>query len=156
MQKSRTEGGRIAIEIGQALGGDAWHGPSLNRLLEGVTAEDAAKRPIPSAHNIWELVLHMTSWANIARRRLMGGRPEPEEGEDWPIPGSVSEKDWESARNALSESHDRLRDVVARLSDEELAATVPKGERSVSNMLHGVTQHDAYHGGQIALLKKAL
>jgi len=156
MRKSRTEGERIAIEIGEALDGDAWHGPSLDKLLEGVTAEHAAHRPIPSAHNIWELVLHITSWANITRRRLTGGKVEPRKGENWPRPGRISERHWESARVALAESHERLRNVVATLSDEELAAKVPKGKRSVSNMLHGLTQHDAYHGGQIALLKKAL
>ncbi len=153
---SKTEGERIAIEIGQALAGDAWHGPSLDKLLEGVTAEDAAQRPIPSAHNIWELVLHITSWANITRRRLTGGRVEPRKGENWPRPGTISERNWKSARVALAESHARLREVVAGLSDEELVSKVPKGNRSVSNMLHGLTQHDAYHGGQIALLKKTL
>jgi uncharacterized damage-inducible protein DinB len=156
MRKSRTEGERIAIEIGQALAGDAWHGPSLNKLLEGVTAEDAAQRPILSAHNIWELVLHITSWANITRRRLTGGRVEPKRGENWPRPGTLSEKNWKSARAALAESHERLRELVAGLSEEELFARVPKSNRSVSNMLHGLTQHDAYHGGQISLLKKAL
>ena len=154
--RAKTEGERIAIEIGQALAGDAWHGPSLNKLLEGVTAEDAAQRPIPSAHNIWELVVHITAWSNIVRRRLTGGKVEPKRGENWPRPGNFSEKNWKSARAKLAESHERLREVVAGLSDEQLAAKVPKGRRSVSNMLHGLTQHDAYHGGQIALLKKSL
>jgi uncharacterized damage-inducible protein DinB len=153
---TKTEGERIAIEIGQAIAGDAWHGPSLNELLDGVTSGDAIQRPIPSAHNVWEIVLHITSWANITRRRLTGGRVEPEEGEDWPLPGSTSETEWSAARSALSESHERLREVVAGLSDEELTRSVPKGERSVSNMLHGATQHAAYHGGQIAILKKAI
>jgi uncharacterized damage-inducible protein DinB len=152
----KTEGERIAMEIGQAVTGDAWHGPSLNELLDGVTSEDAIQRPIPSAHNIWELVLHITSWANITRRRLTGGQVEPEEGEDWPLPGPISGTGWDAARSALAESHERLREVVAGLSDEELARNVPKGERSVSNMLHGATQHAAYHGGQIAILKKAI
>ena len=144
------------MEIGQAIAGDAWHGPSLNELLDGITSEDAIKRPIPSAHNIWELVLHITSWANITRRRLTGGRVEPEEGEDWPVPNIVSETTWAAARSALTESHDRLREVVAGLSDGELTRNVPLGERSISNMLHGATQHAAYHGGQIAILKKAI
>ena len=154
--RAQTEGERIAIEIDNALAGDAWHGPSLNELLQDVTYEDAARRPIPSAHNICELALHITSWANIARRRLTGGSVEPEEGEDWPIPGAISETTWTAARLALAESHNRLREVVAGLSDEDLARNVPKGERSVANMLHGVTQHDAYHGGQIAILKRAI
>lgn len=154
--QTKTEGERIAVEIDNALTGDAWHGPSLNELLDGVTWEDATKRPIPSAHNIWELVLHITSWAIIARRRLTGGRVEPEEGEDWPTPGEISEIAWAAARTSLVESHQRLSEVVAGLSDEELTRKVPQGERSVANMLHGVTQHDAYHGGQIGILKKAI
>jgi len=50
----------------------------------------------------------------------------------------------------------RVCEVVAGLSDEELTRNVPQGKRSVANMLHGVTQHDAYHGGQIAILKKGI
>lgn len=153
---AKTEGECIAIEIGNALSGDAWHGPSLNELLDGVTSEDAIQRPIASAHNIWELLLHITSWANIARHRLTGGRVEPEEGEDWPVPGVISETSWGAARSALAESHERLREVVAGLSHDELTRNVPQGARSVANMLHGVTQHDAYHGGQIAILKKGI
>jgi uncharacterized damage-inducible protein DinB len=121
-----------------------------------VTSNEAIERPIPSAHNIWELVLHITSWANIAHRRLTGGKVEPEDGEDWPVPGAISETTWAAVRAALVESHERLRDVAARLSDDELARNVPQGARSVANMLHGVTQHDAYHGGQIGILKKAI
>jgi uncharacterized damage-inducible protein DinB len=154
--RTRTEGERIAEEIGRALAGDAWHGPSLNELLDGVTSEDAIQRPIPSAHNIWELVLHITSWANIARRRITGGQVEPSQGEDWPRPGPISEERWAAARSAMAESHERLREIVAGMSDEDLARNAPQSERSVAAMLHGVAQHDAYHGGQIGILKKAI
>jgi uncharacterized damage-inducible protein DinB len=156
MHVTRTEGERIADEIGRALQGDAWHGPSLNELLEGITSEDAIQRPIPAAHNIWELVLHITSWANIARRRITGGQVEPAEGEDWPRAGPISENRWATARSALVESHERLREIVSGLSDEELSRNAPQSQRTTAAMLHGVTQHAAYHGGQIALLKKAI
>jgi uncharacterized damage-inducible protein DinB len=154
--RARTQGERIAEEIGRALIADAWHGPALNELLVGVTAEDAIQRPIAAAHNIWELVLHITSWSNIARRRITGGQVEPSEGEDWPRPGPISENRWADARAALAESHERLREIVAGMSDDELARNAPRSERSVAAMLYGVTQHAAYHGGQIAILKKAL
>jgi uncharacterized damage-inducible protein DinB len=154
--RARTHGERIADEIGRALLGDAWHGPALNELLAGVTAEDAIQRPIPAAHNIWELVLHITSWANIARRRITGGQVEPSEGEDWPRPGPISENRWAAARAALAESHERLREIVAGMSDDDLMQNAPQSERTVAGMLHGVPQHAAYHGGQIGILKKAL
>lgn len=156
MTPPRNEAERIADEIGQALNGDAWHGPSLKELLDGLTFEEANQRPIPTAHNIWELVLHIASWANITRRRLTGGQIEPYEGEDWPHPEPVSEEGWAATCAALAESHERLRELVSSLSDADLARKVPQGERSVANMLHGLAQHDAYHGGQIAIIKKAL
>ena len=155
-EPGKTEGERIADEIGRSLLGDAWHGPSLNELLDGVTPEEAFQRPIPPAHNIWELVLHITSWANIARRRITGGQVEPYEGEDWPLTGPVSEEKWTAARTALAESHERLGEIVAGMSDEQLARNAPQSHRSIAAMLHGVTQHAAYHGGQIAILKKSI
>jgi len=149
-------GEQIAVVLHQALNGDAWHGPSLREILDGVTMEQAMQRPIPAAHNIWEIVLHITSWANIARRRITGGQAEPFENEDWPPTGPFSEENWTKARDALFESHERLIEVVAGLSAADVAKNVPQGKRTIANMLHGLAQHDAYHGGQISLLKKAV
>jgi len=149
-----TQGELIADEIRRALTGEAWHGPSLRELLEGLSAEEAMQRPIPTAHNIWELVLHMTSWSNIALRRITGGQVEPYEGEDWSIASGFSEDHWAAIRAALTESHERLCEVVAGLGDQQLMENAPKSDNSVAVMLHGVAQHDAYHGGQISLLKK--
>ena len=45
--------------------------------------------PIPGAHTIWEIVLHLTAWTREVDRRVLGGEPRfPEEG-DWPAhPGT--------------------------------------------------------------------
>ncbi|MBA3342189.1 MAG: DinB family protein [Gemmatimonadaceae bacterium] len=149
-----TQAEMIADELRRALLGEAWHGPSLYELLEGVTADQAVQRPIAAAHNIWELVLHITSWANIALRRIAGGQVEPFGGEDWPVPGGASAEQWAAIRAELTASHERLRKVVLGLTDQRLATSAPQSSRSVAAMLHGVVQHAAYHGGQIALLKK--
>ena len=149
-----TYGEQIATEIRHAFRGDAWHGPALLEILAGIAAEEAMQRPIPTAHNIWELVLHITSWSNIALRRISGGQPEACDGEDWPEPGEISPQHWATIVQKLAESHERLCEVVAGLNDEELERNAPKSERSIAFMLHGVAQHDAYHGGQITLLKK--
>ena len=149
-----SQGEQIAVELRHALRGDAWHGPALLEILADVSAEQAVQRPIATAHNIWELVLHITSWSNIALRRINGGQPEPYDAEDWPEPGEISPEHWVGIVQALAESHERLCEVVAGLTDDALAANAPKSERSIAFMLHGVAQHDAYHGGQISLLKK--
>lgn len=146
----------IADEIGRALRGEAWHGPSVLELLDGVSADEAMQRPIASAHTIWELVLHITAWSNIALRRITGGQAEPYMDEDWPLPGDFSAERWAAAREELTESHDRLREIIISLSDARLAENAPKSRNTIALMLHGVAQHAAYHGGQIAILKKAV
>ena len=143
-----------ADEIRRALSGPAWHGSSLHELIAAISAEEALQRPIPTAHNIWELVLHITSWSNIALRRITGGQVEPYEDEDWPFPNEMTAGRWDADRQSLTQSHDRLIEAVAAMSDDDMLAKAPQSSNSVAVMLHGVAQHDAYHGGQIALLRK--
>ena len=149
-----TTGELLADELRHALRGDAWHGPALREVVAGVTADEAVQRPIPKAHNMWELVLHITSWCNIALRRIEGGPPEAFDGEDWPEPGEISLGRWEAITREMEESHERLCRTVEGLTDAQLEALAPGSARSVAFMLHGVAQHDAYHGGQISLLRK--
>jgi uncharacterized damage-inducible protein DinB len=149
-----TIGESIADQLRLAVRGDAWHGPALSEVVSGITAEEAMQRPIPSGHNIWELVLHITTWSNIALRRINGGQPEPYPGEDWPESGGFTEGHWKEIVTAMMDSHERLCEVVAGLSDEALERNAPGSLRSIAFMLHGVAQHDAYHGGQMSLLKK--
>ena len=149
-----TQGEILSDDLRRALRADAWHGPALCELLNGMTAEEAMQRPIPTAHSIWEIVLHITSWARIAQRRIEGGQPEPFDGEDWPIATEFTDQHWDQARNALSESYERLGEVVLALTDDQIASNAPRSERSIGAMVSGVSQHAAYHGGQIAILKK--
>ena len=149
-----THGELAADEIQRAVGGDAWHGPSLKELLAGITADEAIQHPIPTAHSIWEIVLHLTSWSNIAPRRISGGQVEARDGEDWPLTGEPTPTRWEDACVELAHSHRRLCESVMTLNDLQIFANAPKSQNSIAVMLHGVAQHGAYHGGQIAVLRK--
>jgi uncharacterized damage-inducible protein DinB len=104
---------------------------------------------------MWELVLHNTAWSEIARQRIRGeatGDPTPEQ--DWP-PVSDADADWPRAIDRLNETHRLLAAEARQLSDEQLDALVPGLEYSNAVLLHGIIEHGTYHGGQIALLKKA-
>jgi uncharacterized damage-inducible protein DinB len=168
---------QLANHIERTVTGPMWHGPALADVLAGVTAGRARQRPVAGAHSIWELVLHITVWADIARQRIKGqatGDPTPEQ--DWPpvtssvagpVPGSdpksgsdpassdPAETDWRLAVERLGESHRQLAADVRLLDDAQLDALVPGLKYSVSVLLSGVVEHGTYHGGQIALLKKA-
>ncbi len=145
---------RIEEQLKRAFEGEAWHGPSLRELLAGVTAEIAARKPLAQAHSIWEILLHVAAWENAVRRRLEGEAVALSDEEDWPAVHDTSEAAWQNALAAVENGQRQLRETIRRLSDAQLGDIVPGKNYSVYFMLHGVIQHDLYHAGQIALLKK--
>ena len=152
-----SRGQRIAQAIEHSVSGPMWHGPALADLLEDVSAEQAAARPIKGAHSIWELVLHITAWTEIARERLAGSaKADPTPDEDWPPVRDSSPEAWRAARERLKAAHRELAAEVAELDDAVLISRLPGKDHTALVMYHGIIEHDAYHGGQIAILKKAL
>ena len=145
----------ISDQLRRAYEGQAWHGPSLKEILADVTAEQAARHPFAGAHNIWEIVLHIAAWEGVVRSRLEGDYLlEPAEG-DWPAIEDSSEASWKETLAKLESNHMKLRETIARLDGERLFEPLAESKPSAYFTLHGVIQHDLYHAGQIALLKKA-
>jgi uncharacterized damage-inducible protein DinB len=153
-----TEIERILDQLRRAYEGNAWHGPSVREALTGITAEQARTRALPTAHTIWELVHHIAVWENVGRRRLEGDRAEINisSPEDWPPADDKSEAAWEQAKRALDRGHETLRKAIAELDESRLDEPILEGLSTVYVTLHGVIQHDLYHAGQMAMLKKAL
>lgn len=147
---------RILDQMDRAFSGEAWHGPSLQAVIEGVSAEDASKHPVGNAHSIWELVNHVAGWNSIVRRRLMGEVIAMTPEIDWPPVWEATDVAWKRTLEHLVECRTLLRKVVAGLADDQLSERVPDEEYTNYFMLHGLIQHDLYHAGQIAILKKAL
>jgi uncharacterized damage-inducible protein DinB len=158
-----TEIARIVDELQREHDGDPWHGSPLQAILEGIDSTHANARPIPSAHSVWELVLHMTAWKNETGRRLAGAVAcMPIEG-DWPEVGDPTDKRWHEALARLESAHVNLIAAVKALPENKLyeptndTRSAPLGTGvSYYVLLHGIVQHDVYHGGQIAILKKGL
>ena len=146
---------RIEGQLKLAFEGGAWHGPSVLETLEGITARQAAAHPIPGVHSIWELVAHVAAWENACRRRLAGDRAELSANENFPPITDTSEAAWALTKSELIEGHRKLREAIAFLTEARLDEPILQDMRSVYVTLHGVIQHDLYHTGQIALLKKA-
>jgi uncharacterized damage-inducible protein DinB len=152
-----TEIERLAAAIERTVAGPVWHGLALADLLESTSEDDAAARPIEDAHTIWELVLHLTAWAHIVERRLaMVPVPEATDAEDWPPAPDPTEQAWQHAMRQLTASHVALARAVRALDPALLDVRVPSRDYPLREMLHGVVEHGAYHGGQIALLIRGL
>jgi uncharacterized damage-inducible protein DinB len=150
---SQTE--LIVDQLRRAFEGEAWHGPALMELLEGVDAKTAAARPISEAHSIWELVLHLSGWERVIEWRLDGRKSTLSDEQNFPKITNPSEAAWQSAVKELRQIHDQLLKAVSSLNEAKLREPVPGKDYNVLWMLLGAAQHAAYHGGQIAILKKS-
>jgi hypothetical protein len=152
-----SESVRIADQLRRAFNGDAWHGPSVREVLEGVTAAGASARPLAGAHSIWELVVHIEAWVTAPLEATEGvAMPWPiPAGMDWPSIGEGSTA-WAEAKDRLFATADRFAKTVENLSEARLRDTVPGRDFDFYFLFHGVVQHSLYHAGQIALVKKAL
>jgi len=146
----------IVDQLQRAYAGEAWHGPSIKEVLDGITAGQALATPIAGAHSIWEVTMHIGVWMSAARRRLNGDAAKLTPQEDWPPMNGRSPDVWRQTLDALEQEHNQLRAAIASLPESSLPNLAPGKDHSVEFMLHGVIQHNLYHAGQMALLKKAL
>jgi uncharacterized damage-inducible protein DinB len=150
-----SESARIADQLRRAHEGKAWHGPSLSELLSGVSAAQAIVRPKAGVHNIWELVAHIIAWERVGIRRLAGEAVHTIADEvDFPTIIQADSGRWQQTLDELASLNRELIDAILRLDDSQLAAHVPGQKVSVYGTLHGIIQHNLYHAGQIAILKK--
>ena len=152
---SSSEAALIANQLRRAFYGEAWHGPALIELLADVDARTAAAKPLANAHSIWELVLHIAAWDNAAMVRLDGEKCQPTGPDNFPPVSKATEAAWRKTVTATKRTHDRLVKIVAKLPDSRLRDRVPGKKYDFYHMFHGIAQHELYHAGQIALLKKA-
>jgi uncharacterized damage-inducible protein DinB len=155
MPVQTSESALIAEQLRRAFEGDAWHGPALLELLEDVDAAMAAAQPLPDAHSIWKLVLHVAVWDDAACRRLAGNKWQPEGTDNFPVVPKPTEAAWRKAVAHAKRTHDVLVKTVKGLPEARLRDRVPGKKYDFYFMVHGVAQHELYHAGQIAILKKA-
>lgn len=136
--------------------GDACHGPSLMDTLKDVDADEARMRPIEWRHTIWEIVNHCAYWMDAVAEALKEKEMPhivPGSDEDWPQMGAT-EEDWIGAKEDLRKSHLALVSALAGFDESHLGSTVPGRSYTYQKILHGISDHNVYHAGQIAVFRK--
>jgi uncharacterized damage-inducible protein DinB len=144
---------------GFSISEGSWHGPTLLESLEGVDSIQARAKPIERRHTIWEIVNHCAYWMNAVISTLKGEKMVNVSGtEDWPEIGKSS-NDWDRDIHKLKETHKELVKAIKTLVDSDLEKKIGSYfgdnyfEFTYRKMLHGISDHNTYHAGQISLLK---
>ena len=132
----------------------AWHGPNLWQSLKGVTAQQAAWRPAPGRHNIWEETLHAAYWKYVVRRKLEGGKRGGFvlAGSNFfarPEAGKLTEAAWKADKAILRDEYQALHNAITNAKRKPLTP-------ELAHILWGVAFHDIYHAGQIRLLRRLM
>lgn len=148
---------RLETQLQRSFEGGAWHGPALLETLEGITPEEACAHPIAGAHSVWEIVLHLAATYRLVLRRLQGDSTPLTPEEDWAVPAEATASAWLDTLNALRDVNQELRRRVLAFDPGALdRPLVPEPAYTAYTQFIGMTQHDLYHAGQIAILRRAL
>jgi len=148
-------------ELEKAYNGDTWHGSNALNLVLQADPQKVFTHPIPNAHSIAELVLHLTAWTEEVLDRIEGKEAKSPLRGDWPMPIEKSEQEWETIVKDFSSANERLISFVNNITPSQWSNIIkdkrtPELGTGVNNsqLINGLIQHHAYHSGQIALLLK--
>lgn len=136
-----------------------WYGGAgVTGAVRGVTPKQAAWRPAPKRHSVWELTLHLAYW-KYAVRRIIDDLPQgtfPRSPSNWPaVPKPADAKQWTADRALLRSEHSQLVETVRGLAPSRLDDSAPgSANHRVADLLFGIVSHDLYHVGQIQVLKR--
>jgi hypothetical protein len=145
--------------IDEAYEKRAWQGTNLRGSIRGLTAQEAAWRPAPDRHNIWEIVVHAAYWKYTVRRRLLSEKKGsfPLKGSNWlKRPLVMRENAWREDVRLLDEVHRSMREAISRIKPSDLNRKTAGSKFTNLSIITGIACHDVYHTGQIQLLKRLM
>lgn len=132
--------------------------PPLSTALDGLTAAQAAWKPSPERHSIWQIVRHLILWKGGVLDAWDGNPPDGQQllARDWREAGGA-ESDWERDRQRLLAISLELLSRVHGLDDAGLSKPIDwyqgRHRQALAMRVVRTTTHDAYHAGQIQYLR---
>jgi uncharacterized damage-inducible protein DinB len=150
----------MAIEINRIVKlftdlqhGDCWIGTNFKETLHGVEAAMAADTIGANSNSIWQLTTHIIYWRTTVVNRLTGSN-NPPPFKDFLLPEELSEVNWKQTLQDFEAAYHALRTAINKIKEEQLDKPSPKEGQTFYELIMGCLQHDAYHLGQMVLLKK--
>jgi uncharacterized damage-inducible protein DinB len=148
----------IIQALQQTLHGKCWYGRGVFEILNEVDETKVYIKPNANSHSLAELLYHMLTWAEFIQKRL---EKEPIqdmaafEAMDWRTI-DPAEHTWKKGVAALKTAHAKIIELLQTKDDALLKEIVDYRKYDFGFMLNGLIQHNIYHLGQIAYVKKFL
>lgn len=133
--------------------GESWVGLNFEQVTAGVHAAGALSKTIAGGNNIWQLINHLIYWRKTVIIRLQGILATPPMPEFY-LPEDQSEEAWKDTLYQFDEVYALLRQSILDFDAQQLDRPSPMQAQTYHQLLLGCLQHDAYHMGQMVLLKK--
>lgn len=145
---------RLQQMLQTTYNGNCFHGDSIEAVIQDIDVTQAVWTPAGAAHSMWQIVLHMTGWLDVIRRRLTSATlVNLTDEENYPAPPQATHENWNAARDAFRSALNALIKAVGEFPEPRLEEKVPGRDYTFFVLLHGAIDHNLYHAGQIALLK---
>lgn len=146
----------IIKQLQTSYDGEPWFGRAVKRILAEVDSKTALQKP-NGQHSMLELLFHMINWREFTISRLQPGNDKTVQyfdQNDWRQLDHSDATLWGKGLQLLENTQQLLITLLGTLNDEVLSTQVADREYNYRFLLHGMIQHDIYHLGQIAYVKK--
>ena len=138
--------------------GQPWYGRAVYEMLEETDPAMVYKKPNDNSWSLIELLYHMITWADFTLKRIEGDKEKDMaafEELDWREidPGIHT---WEKGISEFKAIHKKIVELLNEKDDKFLGDIVDYRKYNFRFLLNGLIQHNIYHIGQVAYIKKLL
>ncbi len=135
---------------------NAWF-VALKNTLEGVTADEAVWKPECSDNSIWETVSHLNyyNFAYVERFKGVDYEYDVDDNDATFVAGEATEEAWNAEIARLDAIMNEFRELIQNADETKMARKVSKTNQAPwATLISNINAHNAYHAGQILLLRK--
>lgn len=130
---------------------------AVRNALDGLNVEQAAWKPGDDVNCIWETLSHLTYYNNAYLQRFKGidFQYDVSSNDETFSTGEFTEDEWQAEIARFDAIMTEWRSLLEGADEARLAETVPgKDGTTWADLIGLINTHNAYHAGQILVLRK--
>lgn len=154
----KNEIASILHNLENVSSGHPWYGRAVYEMLDEIDPAIVYKKPNGASHSLIELLYHMITWADFTLKRIQGDKDydlTESEKMDWrKIDPKVHT--WKKGLAEFKAIHKKMTSLLKKKDDTFLDEKVDFRKYNFRFLINGLVQHNIYHIGQVAYVKKLL